>query len=288
MKSYVFDIETDDIKATRIWCLSLLDTDTEEQFTYGPSEIHEGLKMLKEADKLIGHNILGFDIPVVKKLTGVDLYNKKLIDTLVLSRLFNPIREEGHSLEAWGYKLKYPKIDFEEYSSFSIKMLEYCERDVALNYKIYQYLKSEGKNFSSKSIELEHSVAVLVNNQRDYGFLFDFQHGMQLLANLNSELEKNKVSIQEDFQAKKEIVEIFPKYNSKNVLLKTGITKDKRNVRLSSHEFSVMEKDKKVVRINIEVFTPEYGWNTPAGKEITPTKQSSISFFLKVLYAVPV
>ena len=98
MKSYVFDIETDDIKATRIWCISLLDTDTEEQFTYGPSEIHEGLKMLKEADKLIGHNILGFDIPVVKKLTGVDLYNKKLIDTLVLSRLFNPIREEGHSL----------------------------------------------------------------------------------------------------------------------------------------------------------------------------------------------
>ena len=58
MKSYVFDIETDDIKATRIWCLSLLDTKTEEQFTYGPSEIHEGLKMLKEADKLIGHNIL--------------------------------------------------------------------------------------------------------------------------------------------------------------------------------------------------------------------------------------
>ena len=39
---------------------SLLDTNTlQEQFTYGPSEIHEGLKMLKEADKLIGHNILG-------------------------------------------------------------------------------------------------------------------------------------------------------------------------------------------------------------------------------------
>ena len=31
MKSYVFDIETDDIKATRIWCISVLDTETEEQ-----------------------------------------------------------------------------------------------------------------------------------------------------------------------------------------------------------------------------------------------------------------
>ena len=40
--------------------------------------------------------------------------------------------------------------------------------------------------------------------------------------------------------------------------------------------------------IRIDVFTPEYGWNTPAGSEITPTKQSSTSFFLRVLYAVPV
>ena len=45
-----------------------LDTETEEQFTYGPSEIYEGLEMLKKADKLIGHNILGFDIPVIKNL----------------------------------------------------------------------------------------------------------------------------------------------------------------------------------------------------------------------------
>ena len=72
----------------------------------------------------------------------------------------------------------------------------YCERDVSLNYKIYQHLKSEGKNFSAKSIELEHEVAVLVNNQRDHGFLFDFEHGMQLLSKLTSELEDNKNDIQ--------------------------------------------------------------------------------------------
>jgi len=84
MTSYVFDIETDDIKATRIWCLSLLDTETKEQFTYGPSELFEGLEMLKKADKLIGHNILGFDIPVIKNITGVDLYDKELVDTLIL------------------------------------------------------------------------------------------------------------------------------------------------------------------------------------------------------------
>ena len=183
MKSYVFDIETDDIEATRIWCISLIDTDTEEQFTYGPSELHEGLQMLKRADRLIGHNILGFDIPVVKNLTGVDLYNKNILDTLVLSRLFNPVREQGHSLDAWGLKLGIKKLEFEEYSEFSMEMLEYCERDVLVNYKLFKHLlEEEQKGFSKKSIELEHQVARLVSNQIKHGFLFDIRHGTTLLA----------------------------------------------------------------------------------------------------------
>ena len=90
MKSLVFDIETDDLDATKIWCLSALDVDTEQQFSYGPSELSEGLELLQSADKLIGHNISCFDVPVIKKLTGVDLSDKPLVDTLVLSRLFNP------------------------------------------------------------------------------------------------------------------------------------------------------------------------------------------------------
>ena len=284
MKSYVFDIETDDIKASRIWCLSVLDTETEEQLTYGPSEIHQGLQMLKGADKLIGHNILGFDVPVIKRLTGVDLYNKKLVDTLVLSRLFNPIREEGHSLEAWGFKLKYPKIEFEEYNTFSVKMLEYCERDVALNYKIYQHLIKEAKKFSNKSIQLEHDVAILINNQREHGFMFDFEYGMKLLATLNSELESNKSKIQEDFLAKTEVIEVFPKYNSKNELLKTGTTASGKGVRLSDNEYRTMAEECKVVRVHVEEFNPgsrkqiasylqELGWKP---KEFTPTGQPKV------------
>ncbi len=284
MTSYVFDIETDDIKATRIWCLSLLDTETKEQFTYGPSELFEGLEMLKKADKLIGHNILGFDIPVIKNITGVDLYDKELVDTLILSRLFNPIREEGHSLEAWGFKLNYPKIDFEEYSTFSVDMIEYCERDVSLNYKLYEHLKSEATGFSKKSVELEHDVAVLINNQRTHGFLFDFKYGMLLLSDLTTELENNKTSIQKDFLAKKEVIEIFPKYNSKNELLKTGITASGKGVRLSAIEYKTMAEESKVTRINIEEFNPgsrkqigiyleELGW---IPEEHTPTGQPKI------------
>ena len=39
---------------------------------------------------------------MLEKLTEVDLKDIPVIDTLVLSRLFNPVRDGGHSLEVWG------------------------------------------------------------------------------------------------------------------------------------------------------------------------------------------
>ena len=285
MKSYVFDIETDDIKATRIWCISVLNTETEEQLTYGPSELYEGLRMLKEADKLIGHNILGFDIPVIKNLTGVDLYDKIIVDTLVLSRLFNPIREEGHSLKPWGFKLKLPKMDFEEYSTFSMKMLEYCERDVLVNYQVYKHLKNvESKGFSKKSADLEHAVASIVDTQRKHGFLFNFHYASTLLVKLDVELDTIREKIQEDLTASTEVTEIYPKFNPKGVLLKTGITAEGRGIRLTALELESMIQENKVSRITIEEFNPgsrkqigihlqRLGW---IPLEFTPTGQPKI------------
>ena len=97
MRSLVFDIETDDLKATKIWCMVAQDSDSGKIYKFAPHELESGLELLQSADELIGHNIIGFDVPVIKKLTGVDLTNKVLLDTLILSRLFNPVREGGHS-----------------------------------------------------------------------------------------------------------------------------------------------------------------------------------------------
>ena len=111
----VFDIETDDLKATLIHCIVAQDIDTKEIFKFTPDKLQEGYEFLATADTLIGHNIIGFDIPMVHKFSNVDLSNIPVIDTLVLSRLFNPAREGGHSLEKWGYKLGYHKINFTDY-----------------------------------------------------------------------------------------------------------------------------------------------------------------------------
>ena len=101
MLSLVFDIETDALKATKVWCMVAQDSDSGKVYKFAPHQLESGLELLKSADKLIGHNILGFDIPVIKRVLGVDLSDKILIDTLVLSRLFNPVREGGHSLAMW-------------------------------------------------------------------------------------------------------------------------------------------------------------------------------------------
>ena len=92
-------------------------------FKFPPNKLEEGYQFLTTADRLIGHNIIGFDIPMVHKFSDVDLSDKEVIDTLVLSRLFNPTRDGGHALESWGYKLGYPKIEFSDYQNYSTERL---------------------------------------------------------------------------------------------------------------------------------------------------------------------
>ena len=52
----VFDIETDDLKATKIWCIVAIDND-DNVHTFKPDQIDKGIDFLKSADTLIGHNI---------------------------------------------------------------------------------------------------------------------------------------------------------------------------------------------------------------------------------------
>ena len=159
--------------ANTIWCIVAMDED-EKIYSFEPGEIDKGIEFLKSADKLIGHNIIGFDIPIIKKLKGVDLYKScEVLDTLVLSRLFNPSRGNSHSLKGWGDKLHYPKQEQPNFSKYSKEMLNYCIRDVKLNNKILSILRTESKGFSKESINIEHKVSKIVTQQEINGFLFD-------------------------------------------------------------------------------------------------------------------
>ena len=83
MKTLVFDIETDGLDPNNIWCISTVDAETSQAISYGPDKLVDGIQSLKSADKLVGHNIIGYDIPVIKKLMEVELSkHAKIVDTL--------------------------------------------------------------------------------------------------------------------------------------------------------------------------------------------------------------
>ena len=147
MSNLVFDIEADGLDPTKIHCIVAQDVDTMDVFTFDNTQLQEGYDLLSSATKLIGHNLIGYDIPVIKKIAGVDLFDKKIVDTLVLSRLFNPTREGNHGLEGWGYRLGFKKGDFgqqeDAWEQYTPEMLEYCKQDVIVNYHIFKALEKE-------------------------------------------------------------------------------------------------------------------------------------------------
>jgi len=221
----VFDIETDGLDPTVIWCLVAQDETGKFYHFYGDT-LNEGFNFLKQADKIIGHNILGYDIPVIKKLTGIDVYHPdKVIDTLVLSRLFKPTREGGHSIAKWGYKLGLPKKDSPEWTAFTKEMLDYCERDVEINYKLFNYLKKESLGFSKDSIILEHNITYILEQQKQNGFLFDEEQAMLLTSELSSKLKETEDKVHETFKPIWiDDKMVIPKLKKDGKLSKQGLT----------------------------------------------------------------
>jgi uncharacterized protein YprB with RNaseH-like and TPR domain len=60
------------------------------------------LKMLEEQPQVVAHNGISFDFPILNRLWNTKITPSMCIDTLVMSRLMSPNRENGHSLESWG------------------------------------------------------------------------------------------------------------------------------------------------------------------------------------------
>mgnify|MGYP003147955154 CR=1 FL=1 len=231
----VFDIECDSLKPTKIHCIVAKEL-YGEVYEFTPDKIEEGIKFLQDADTLIGHNIISYDIPAIKKLYDVDLSNKDIEDTLVMSRLFNPIRENGHSLKTWGYRVNFVKqeqpLDFNEYTP---KTLEYCVNDVRLNEIVYFTLLKEGSGFSEDCINLEHATAKITSQQEKNGFKFDERQATMLLASLKDKMNNVTTEVQQTFKPRMvDIKEVTPKLKKDGTLSKSGLTTDEYEKILSS------------------------------------------------------
>ena len=272
----VFDIETDDLKATKIHCLVAQDIDTNQLYKFPPNRLEEGYELLTKANRLIGHNIIGFDIPMVEKFGGVDLSNKPVVDTLVMSRLFNPVREGGHSLETWGYRLGFKKIEFDDYKNYSNEMLTYCTRDVQLNAVLFHKLREEGRGFDKESVKLAQSVAEVIKQQEINGFKFDMKKAELLLAELRQKMQEAEDEVHKEFKPKLvDIKQVTPKKKKDGTLSKVGLTDEEYQNILDTNNFKPFMRRKLQdfnlgSRKQIGEYLIEFGWKP---KRFTPTGQ---------------
>ena len=185
----LFDIETNGLPRKgmdRIQCIVAKDIDTEQVFRFNDTgsthSVTNGITLLQEADVLIGHNIIGFDVPVIQQIYPFFQTKAVLYDTLILSRMFFPdilsrdYRKKPigmpaklygrHSLEAWGYRLGDYKGEFgktTDWADWSMEMEDYCEQDVHVCHSVFDLMADHDRlNKYQDSIRLEHDLAAII------------------------------------------------------------------------------------------------------------------------------
>lgn len=200
----VLDIETTSTHDV-IWCCVTRDMDTDEVIVWKAAS---GLqKYLDNCDLIIFQNGINFDAPLLRKIWNVTMRLSQVSDTLVLSRLLSPSLEGGHSLDAWGTRLGFPKGDFKDWDGgLTEEMITYCVQDTLVTAKLYDHLIKElnSKGFSQRSIELEHNVQAIITKQEVNGFKLDQRNALQLLSELKTKLDAIEVEMQVIFPAKVE------------------------------------------------------------------------------------
>ncbi len=208
----------------KLWCVVLNNIDTGEVFSAKKEKItKEWLdKCLEDCTVLSGHNLIKFDLLALKLFGVLDysigylnqndtIFNRevKIVDTLIVSRILNPDRHGGHSLESWGERVGAEKINFrqvsidkeyisadakrgEEFKIYSDEMQEYCIQDTKTNAELFKQLIIEIGDCKDwkQAIKLENKLADLAVRRESLGFWFDKESAISCVEDLTKKMQE--------------------------------------------------------------------------------------------------
>ena len=214
------DAETNGLKPSEVWVVvTMQDNVLLEHYT--PESLTEALD---NDGLIIGHNLFGYDIPVLKRLWDIDIDSSRVKDTLVMSRLADPQRDKGNSLRSWGERLNFPKGDHSDWSCLSDEMVTYCKRDVELTAAVYDRLLFELRDFGTDSVELEQRVQEITQKQVRNGWKLNVGQAIYLVATLKEKLYDLEDAVHRVFKPLPTFVkEVRPKVKKDGTISVVGL-----------------------------------------------------------------
>jgi len=220
-RHWACDIEADGLysEATKIYCVTLLNCVTKEE-THFLTDTDFRIWQESHPDIIyVGHNFLSYDAPMLNRFWGAKIPAKRVVDTFVLSQVYDPNFTGGHSLKVWGERLRYPKFDFDDFTHYTPEMLTYCRRDTRLTALLYRRLSERMRQvgFSERGVELEHLAwNIIQNKQYRNGFPFDYEKAHQLYVILRAREEELKNEIYKLWPPRLEVIAEYPKSTRKD------------------------------------------------------------------------
>jgi len=277
----IFDIETNGLldSLDRIHCISVIDLENPYKvLDFGPKDIAEGIEYIMKADTLIGHNIIRFDIPAIKKVYPSFDFKGTLVDTLVAARVIWPdVRDRDmilrqrdpefpgkmlgkQTLGAWGRRLGVAKGDYDgPWETWNREMHNYCIQDARVTLTLYN--KILAKHLDPRCWYLEHEVSKILWEQETHGFAFDVDAASDLYGRLcgrRDELNTALAGLFPDWEVRTPFV---PKANNKKLGYEKGVPTEKVKV----IQFNPNSRDHIANRL-----VEKYDWKptefTPEGK----------------------
>lgn len=229
----IVDVEADDIeKPQNIWCIVAKEVDTEKEhilrhpIAKGQPLTEWYVNKYLRGNTLIGHHIIGYDVPVLNSILGAGIDYRNCIDTLVASRLVHGTRDE-HSLESWGPEVgvekQHSKVDQSFFQQWSQELEDRCVSDARINWGIYRILSRYIHSpLWAKAFEVENEIAEVCRELHENGFGFDRGLALELKAKLEIKLRSLDDLILSCYTPKSKLVkEIIPRLTQYGTLNKS-------------------------------------------------------------------
>lgn len=200
MKQIIFDVEADGFTPTLIHCLV---------YTQGGGDGYTGVIKYEDikgaldgATTIIGHNILRYDVPSLRKITGW-AGKPRMVDTLPLSWYLYPKRH-AHNLDSWGKEFGVEKPKVVDWDNQSIEVyLNRCTEDVKINEILWRKIWAD----LMEIYDTEDEAWALINyltfkmqcaaDQEEFRWKLDVEKCQANLDKLSALYEKDFVALAE-------------------------------------------------------------------------------------------